>query len=252
MRFRELAWAGLCFYYRLSGDKRYSAIMCDHKFLERLRNTPEEVPLKEFEEKAVLGYINIQNYDLLLGHKLTENILAKIIDLKKDVHVLQNLSLTGCDFDDQETVSRISRIYSELHTDGLWLTGASKIAHLLNDKLLPPISLNISKNFGIEYQVDITQWLRRMQWDIQEAAFDFENLALEGTPGRFLSDKLGYLKCGYEKSLAKFIDEYYWLYYGEGLPVPPKWIPDSDYKIAGRRQNKLKRMPGPVSTKKIK
>jgi len=223
--FSELTWAGLCFYYRLAGDKRYSAVMSDHKFLTRLRCTPEELTPKEFEEKAILGFINIQNYDLLIGHKLAENILAKIIHHRDEVSMLRDLSLVECNLDDQRVVKGINHIYSELHIDGLWITGVSKIAHLLNDRLLPPINLDIARHFGIQCQTDVTPWLRRMQWDIQEATDDFHNQGFEGTPDKFLSDKLGYLMRGYEKSLIKFADEYYWLCYGDGLPIPPKWIP---------------------------
>ncbi len=225
MTFSELAWAGLCFYYRLAGDKRYSAIMSDRKFLERLRCTPEEITLKEFEEKAILGFIDIQNYDLLIGHKLAENVLAKIINLRDEISMLRDFSLVECNLDDQRVVKGINRIYSELHVDGLWVTGVSKIAHLLNDRLLPPINLDIAQHFGIQCQTDATPWLRRMQWDIQEATDDFHNQLFERTPNQFLSDKLGYSMCGYEKSLVKFADEYYWLYYSDGLPIPPRWIP---------------------------
>jgi len=199
--------------------------MSDSKFLERLRYTPEEVSHKEFEEKAILGFINIQNYDLLIGHKLSENILTKIINMRDDLSIIRDLSLIECNFDDQRVVSVINQIYSELRVDGLWITGASKIAHILNDKLLPPISLDIARHFGIQYKTDVTSWLRRMQWDIQEATDDFEGQGIKGTPNRFLSDKLGYVVCGYEKSLIKFADEYYWLCYGDGLPIPPEWTP---------------------------
>lgn len=228
MRFNEIAWAGFCFYYRSAGDKRYSAIISDCQFLSQIRDHPEKISLSEFEEKAILGYINIQNYDLLFEHKLTENILIKLTCLKKEISFLQDLSLAKCDLKDKEVVDTINRIYSELLVNGLWITGASKIAHLLNDRLLPPISLNIAMHFDI-HKGDITPLLKRMQWDIQEATEDFNKMSLEGTPSQFLSDNLGYSGCGsgYEKSLVKFADEYYWLIYGDGLPVPPKWIPDT-------------------------
>ena len=227
MNFNELAWAGFCFYYRSGGDKRYSSIMSDCYFLSQIRNHPESIRLNEFEEKAILGYINIQNYDLLVGHKLTENISIKLISLKKELSFLQDLSLAECDLEDKEVISAINQIYSELQVDGLWITGASKIAHLLNEKLLPPISLDIARHFGIQHKGDITPWLKRIQWDIQEAIEDFNKMALEGTPSQYLSEKLGYSigASGYEKSLAKFADEYYWLTYGDKLLIPPKWNP---------------------------
>jgi len=227
MRFNEIAWAGFCFYYRSAGDKRYSVIMSDYEFLAQIRNNTRGISLSEFEEKAVLGYINIQNYDLLLGHKLTENILVKLKNLKKEISLLQELSIVECNLDDKEIVDAINRIYSELQIEGLWMTGASKIAHLLNDRLLPPISLNIAMHFGI-HKDNITQWLNKIQKDIQEAVDDFENQKYEGTVSQYLSEKLGYLNhgYGYSKSLIKFVDEYYWLVYDDRLPIPPKWIPD--------------------------
>ena len=225
MKFNELAWASVCFYYRSAGDKRYSVIMRDHEFLAKIRYNPQDVSLKEFEEKAILGFIDIQNYDLLVEHKLTENILTKIKNLQDELSMLQGLSLINCNFDEQRVVEGIDRIYSELCVNGLWITGASKIAHLLNDKLLPPVSREIAKHFSIQYQTGFTPWLRRMQWDVQEATDDFYKQGLEETPSQFLSDKLGYIALGYEKSLAKFADEYYWLCYSDNLPIPPRWIP---------------------------
>lgn len=240
VRFNEIAWAGFCFYYRSAGDKRYSAIMSDCQFLSQIRANPERISLSEFEEKAILGYINIQNYDLLLGHKLTENILIKLTSLKKEISFLQDLSLIECDLKDKEVVDAINRIYFELQVDGMWITGASKIAHLLNDKLLPPISLNISMHFDI-HKGDLTPWLKRMQWDIQEAIEDFNKMSLEGTPSQYLSENMGYstCDCGYEKSLVKFTDEYYWLIYGDGLPIPPKWIPDTPTEILPINRQKV-------------
>jgi len=228
MRFNELAWAGLCFYYRSVGDRRYSAIMSDHEFLTKLRYNPEELSMKEFEEKAILGFINIQNYDLLIEHKLTESILTKIIQLRDEISMLRDLSLIECNLDDQKLVKGINCICSELYVDGLWATGASKIAHLLNDRLLPPISLDIARHFGIQYRKDVTPWLLRMQCDIQEATDDFHTQKFEGAPEKFLSDRLRYTALGYEKALVKFADEYYWLCYDDKLPIPPYWVPFSN------------------------
>jgi hypothetical protein len=225
MKFNTLAWSAVCFYYKSAGDKRYSTVMSDHQFIEQLRHNPKEVSIKEFEEKAILGFVNIQNYDLLIGHKLTESILTQIIYLQDDLSKLQDLSLIECNLD-HKVVNLINRIYSELCVKGLWITGASKIAHLLNDDLFPPISIDIARHFDIQYKTDITQLLQIMQRDIQEATNDFHKQGLEGTPNQLLSDKLGYTMLGYKKSLSKFADEYYWLSYGDGLPIPPKWIPD--------------------------
>jgi len=50
-----------------------------------------------------------------------------------------------------------------------------------------------------------------VQEKAQEVAEDFYNLGLPGSPEEFLSDKLGYTNYGCQKSLARFVDEYYWI-----------------------------------------
>ena len=63
------------------------------------------------------------------------------------------------------------------------------------------------------------------QRNAKEVTLDFHEQGLTGLPDQFLSDKLGYADHGYHKSLIKYIDEYFWLRFGENLPVPPRWIP---------------------------
>ncbi len=85
MDFNTLSWAAFCFYYRSAGDTKYGKLMQDVKFLDTLRNVPGELTPVEFEERVLLGYIKVQNYDLLLGHKLAESILKELITLQPDV-----------------------------------------------------------------------------------------------------------------------------------------------------------------------
>jgi hypothetical protein len=227
MKFNELAWAAFCFYYRSGGDRRYSAIMCDTEFLKKFRKEPETLGLREIQEKVILGYINIQNYDLLVGHRLTETLLMKIIGLNKEIAFLQNRSLADCDLQDKELDHAVNQVYAELQIDGLWVTGASKIAHLLSDSLLPPISVNISRHFDINWKIGVIPWLKRIQHEIREAEEDAASLHIGEAPHVYLSRKLGYLSPGkgFCKSMVKFADEYYWLRFGDNLPVPPAWNP---------------------------
>jgi hypothetical protein len=227
MDFNQLAWGAVCFYYRSIGDNRYSKVMRDTDFLTRLRREPANISAIEFEEKVLLDHVNIENYDLLIGHGLARNVLDKIIELQPQIHHLENVTLLDCDLSDSSTTDRINAIYTSMYTvNGLWLTGVSKIVHLLNDKLFPILNLNISKHFGLlEGDSNLIQWVKITQQNAIEVVADFRKQKLPDSPEKFLSEKLGYTRYGYEKSLVKFLDEFFWLRFGDSLPIPPRWIP---------------------------
>ena len=227
MNFNELSWAAVCFYYRSTGDSKYCKIMRDTTFISKLREAPQDISREEFEEKVILDYVNIENYDLLIGHNLAESILAKIVELQPEISSLKNITLLDCDLFYGDMAEKINRIYTDLYSiKGLWLTGISKIAHLLNDKLLAILNLNISSYFGLlEGNANLIAWLRLTQQNAREVTDSFHEQGFSGSPEKFLSEKLGYTSYGCEKSLVKFLDEYFWLRFGDKLPVPPRWAP---------------------------
>lgn len=227
MKFNELSWAAVCFYYRSIGDSKYVKIMRDTQFIAKLREAPSDISSAEFEEKVILDYVKIENYDLLIGHNLAGNVLAKIVELQPEISFLQNLTLLDCDLYYGDLTEKINKIYTGLFSvHGLWLTGVSKIAHLLNNKLLAILNLNISSYFGLlEGNSNLIAWLRLTQQNAREVTDDFCEQGFPGSPEKFLSDKLGYTSYGCEKSLVKFLDEYFWLRFGDNLPIPPRWVP---------------------------
>ena len=227
MNFNQLAWGVVCFYYRLAGDNRYCRIMRDTEFLVKLRQSPSDITPKEFEEKVLLDHVNIENYDLLIGNNLARSVLGKIIELHPIIASLQGVTLLGCDLSDDEVIGRINKVYTALYSvPGLWLTGISKIAHLLNDKLFVILNLDISSHFQLmDGNTSLIQWLKITQQNAIEVTRDFQEQGLPGTPEEFLSEKLGYNKLGCSKSLVKYLDEYFWLRFGDNLPVPPRWVP---------------------------
>jgi len=194
MNFNQLSWGALCFYYRSAGDHKYGKIMKNSSFLSRLRETPADIGVAEFEEKVILGHVNIENYDLLIGHNLAGSVLAKIIKLQPEISSLQNISLLDFDFSDSDMVENIKSLYSGLYSvRGLWLTGVSKISHLLNDRLLVLLNLDISNHFNLlEENTSLIQWLKITQKNAQEVTEDFHRQGYPGSPEEFLSDKLGY------------------------------------------------------------
>lgn len=227
MDFNQLAWGALCFYYRSAGDCRYCKTMKDTSFILKLRESPMDTNVKEFEEKVVLNHINIENYDLLIGNNLARNVLAEIVKLQPELSALKNVSLLDCDLSDSDLTESIVKVYQSIYSiNGLWLTGVSKITHLLNDNLFALLNLDISNHFNLlEGTTSLVQWLKITQQNMQEVTRDFKEQGLSGSPEQFLSDKLEYSEYGCQKSLVKFLDEYFWIRFGDNLPIPPKWIP---------------------------
>ena len=227
MNFNQLSWGAVCSYYRLSGDSRYCRIMRDTDFLSKLRRAPQNITPSEFEQKVLLDHVNIENYDLLIGHNLARALLEKIVELYPIISSLQNISLIEANLSDDELLGRISRVYAGLYSvRGLWLTGVSKIAHLLNDRLFVILNLDISNHFNlIEGNTSLLEWLRVTQQNAQEVTADFREQGLTGSPEEFLSLRLGYVQMGCRKSLVKYLDEFFWLRFGDNLPVPPRWVP---------------------------
>ena len=230
MNFDQLAWGAVCFDYRAAGDHKYGKIMSDTAFISKLRTAPDQISVTEFEEKVILRHVKIENYDLLIGHKLAQTILVKIIELQPELRSLHDVSLLECDLSDNDIIEKISNIYATLYSiNGLWVTGVSKIVHLLNDRLFALLNMDISTHFQLfDTETSLTKWIRIIQQNAQEVTLDFNKKGYTGSPGLYLSQKLGYADIGYEKSLIKFIDEYFWLRLGDNLPVPPKWIPAHD------------------------
>ena len=226
MKFNDLAWAALLYYYKSSGDRKYVKLLRDTTFITRLRQTPWDLPYDEFEAKVIFGFISSIGLRLPVL-KGEDNILTQIVELHPCISSLQGENLHDCDLSNEDLLKNIRQIYDSLHTvHGLWLTGISKIAHILNDSLFVALNLGTSSHLGLLGEAeDFIKWLRITQQSAQEITEDFYNLGLPGVPEEFLSKKLGYTNYGCQKSLARFIDEYYWLTTSENLPVPPPWLP---------------------------
>jgi hypothetical protein len=155
------------------------------------------------------------------------NILRQIIELQPCISSLQDLCLHDFDLSNDDSLQNIRQIYDKLHSiHGFWVTGISKIAHVLNDSLFVALNLSTASYLGLLGETeDFIKWLGIVQERAREVSEDFYTLGLPGSPEEFLSDKLGYTNYGCQKSLARFIDEYYWLTTSENLPIPPRWLP---------------------------
>ena len=226
MKFGDLAWAAFLHYYKSSGDRTYVKLFRDTAFISKLRETPWDVSYEEFEAKVISGFVNSIGLRLSVGTR-GGNILAEVIKLRRPTSHLQGVRLLDCNLSNEDLVKNIRQIYSGLSTiDGLWVTGISKIAHVLNDSIFVVLDSRTAKYFGLGGEADdYIKWLGRAQQHALEVTRDFQTLGLPGSPEAFLSKKLGHSDYGCQKSLARFIDEYFWLTTSENLPIPPNWVP---------------------------
>ena len=226
MKFSDLAWAALLHYYRSGGDRKYVKLFRDKAFISKLRQTPWDISEEGFEAKVISGFINSIGLKLP-ARKGKDSILAAIVKLHSCISSLQGVRLLDCDLSNEDLLKNIRQIYNGLNGNhGLWITGISKIAHVLNDSLFVVLNLKTSAHFGLRGEAkDYIKWLGIAQQSALEVTKDFYTLGLPSSPEAFLSEKLGHSNYGCQKSLARFIDEYFWLTTSENLPIPPNWIP---------------------------
>jgi len=226
VKFSDLSWAALLYFYKSGGDRKYVKLFRDTTFLSKLREAPGDVSYEDFEAKGIFGFISSVGLRLP-ALKGGDNLLTQIIELYPSTSSLKDNSLHDCELSNEELLNGIRQIYDRFHAiPGFWLTGISKIAHVLNDSLFAAVNLGTSSYFGLVGEAeDFIKWLRIAQQNAQEVVEDFKVLGLPGSPEQYLSEKLGYANYGCQKSLARFIDEYFWLTTSENLPVPPKWLP---------------------------
>ena len=231
MNFNTIAWAAVCFYYRSVGDEKYGKIMADAPFLKRLRELPDTVDVKEFEEKVILDHVRIDNYDLLVHRGLAGQVLARIVDLQATSVIAAQASTYGNAIsEDDATAAGINDVYASLSSvRGLWDTGVSKIMHVLNDRLFAMLSPDIAASLGlVENEARLLEWLKFVQQTASGVSADFRQRRDSPVRPRHSSPtSWAIASAGYQKSIVKFLDEYFWLRHGDGLPIPPRWVPSS-------------------------
>lgn len=88
--------------------------------------------------------------------------MAEIVKLQPELAALKNVTLLDCDLSDNNLTEGIVKVYQSIYSiNGLWLTGVSKITHLLNDNLFALLNLDISNHFKLlEGTTSLVQWLK--------------------------------------------------------------------------------------------
>jgi hypothetical protein len=229
MKCSDLGWAAVCFFYRSGGDLKYVNMMSDRAFIDKLRTDPGHLSSSEFEEKAILGYIKIENYDLFLKHKLAIQVVDSLGRMTPCLSLVRGLDILSADLESAgaDSISHAAEsMYRTLSSiEGVWSTGASKILHLLNDRLFPVVTPSIISLLNLPPGgFRFSEYLKRIQYQAVILAEGCKKISPVDIADH-ISERLGYTAGGCRKSLVKYIDEYYFLI-TNGLPVPPHWTPE--------------------------
>ena len=215
MNYKEIAWAAFIDKCIAGNSNKYVELFRNTNLINKLRQNPSLVPFQDFHNKVIKYFLN--SWGRMYFQDVTaKEIYEAVIELNPIVRGIINDSLVKCNLNSGSIVCQATeKIYYRLTAiRGVNLVGFSKIAHILNDSLFPLIDNPIRKKYEKVYHVTkspegYTNWMREMQIQAGEVTKDYQKKGYTGTPELFLSQNLGYTSEGCNKSLIKFLDEYY-------------------------------------------
>lgn len=236
MTFNDLAWSAFLNWYITKRDEKYVELFINKPLIYALREHPSSVDPSNFHEKVVSDFLNSWGR-MFIQKKTSYEILDAITELNPYLLVVRDESLLTCDLSNGSTVNGVVHaIYERLSSiDFIDMTGTSKIAHILNDSLFVMIDNEIRKKYKKKHDISrdaegYINWMKIMQQQARDVTADFRRQGFSSSPEGFLSRKLSYTAKGCSKSMARLLDEYYWITITAGLPIPPEWIPISKEK----------------------
>lgn len=233
LKFIEFQWAAFLYWAvsyggNIGGDQDYVPLMSNTVFLERLRNNPDELSIREISEHVIL-FLNRWKC-MVKDDRATAEATKRV--LVQSNRVLRNLrSKTILDIDNLSDLQRneMVSVYSQFDLiPHFGPTAVSKIVHILKPDLFVMWDDAILRHYAkMNPQINGTgkgylAFLSTISKMGHEVIRDFRKSYPMGEPEIFLCKKLGY---SLRKSLAKFIDEYNWITITKGIPVPPRWWP---------------------------
>lgn len=231
MNYKEIAWAAVIDCCIAGNNNRYVEFFRNKNLINDLRQNPYSVPLAVFKDKVISNFLNPWGR-MRWEDSTAEDIYKAIIALHPFTLKIGNDTLMTCNLSSGSTVCNVTgKIYDGLTSiRGVNMVGFSKIAHILNDSLFPLIDNPMREQYKEVYGIGNScqgyiNWMIEMQKQACAVVGDFHKQGFAGSLEILLSQKLGLASVGCNKSLVKFLDEYYWLTVTRGVPIPPKWIP---------------------------
>jgi hypothetical protein len=223
MTFTELAW-GAFIYRALGSDREYMEIITHVDFLRRLRLHPKDISATEFKETVKL-FLN--RWRCRVSDDVCARLLRSLQATGEMIGSLRNRNLTTLTEDD---IARAGIVFGCLIENiGVKAAIAAKTLHIVNPLVFVPVDNPILARLGDETngvinntQSGYASFIRLAQQHAIDVTADFNRRGLHGSPAIYLSEKLGYAP---HKTLAKYVDEYFWVTRTNEFSIPPLWDP---------------------------
>lgn len=229
-----------------SGNQAYVDILTRQEFLEKLRNSPQDLDIEDVRG-ILIRFLNrwgcrLRNYDNVTAFRLRNCIL----NVSPELRTMQSLSILDFDMGDPEVGERLERVFNVFWHCGsgsviatnFGPTATSKLLHIVNPNLFTMWDETIRLHYwkqddrivesGRGYCFFQGEMRRIAEALVEEckARFGAED------PARMISERL---EIHPPHALVKFIDEFNWLAYKIGVKRPLDWIsPFEKDQIPGR------------------
>lgn len=238
----EFAWASFI-YGSLGGDRHYQALMRNIAFLTAFRTAPNSLPDSGVQQNLLKGYLNAWKTRVKNSQQSAAAIKASMNSMLPYLSALSAFSINTVNFQDvliingqNKTVAEaIEFCYRTLRATGFKIgpTATGKLLHILNPDLFVMWDGPILAHFnGINGINDSPQgyraFLQRMKQDAVAVQQSFSVAILTplsqpgSTPETYLSQQMNYNPT---KTMAKYLDEFYWVTITNSVTVPPLWHP---------------------------
>jgi hypothetical protein len=239
----ELAWAGFL-YGSIGGDRQYQALMRNVNFLAALRSNPTGVIDDDVRKCLLKGYLNAWKTRVENSPQSASAIKVSINNILPYLSALSGCSIKSINFQHVLTVNgqsvtvadAVENCYQLLRATGhkIGATATGKLLHVLNPELFVMWDNRILNYFSVNNSAigDSPQgyraFLQQMNNDAISVVSSFGAVSVNpqpqpgDTPEAYLSRQMGY---NLQKTMAKFLDELYWVTVTNGVVVPPQWHP---------------------------
>ena len=239
---KQFAWAAFL-YGAIGGDKFYFSLMNNADFIAKLHDNPNTLTDSEIRDN-LLKFLH-QWSTRGVPKNCAGSLLEKIISIHPHLAALRsnNVCITTVSFQDSLTVNGTERSIEAVIKDcykaiigvkGCGPTATAKILHILYPELFVMWDGPILEHFkptGIRGSATgYFKFLEIMKANAQEVLTSFQaqsSLSPASThqqsPENYLSVQLDHNP---PKTMAKYLDEYYWVTVTNGVTVPPIWHPD--------------------------
>jgi len=238
----EFAWAAFM-YGSIGGDIKYQTLMQNTQILPILRISPMGLSNKMVQDHLLKGFLNAWKTRVKNSPQSAAAIKISLNKMLPFLTALSRYSITGVQFSTSININNqtytigqaIGECYGILRNTGFRIgpTATAKLLHVLRPSLFVMWDGLILKHFKqslgiVDSPSGYLAFLNEMQNVAGAVQTAFSAAAVNPaaqagqTAEDYLSFHLGYWPY---KTMAKFLDEFYWVTVTNNVHLPPRWNP---------------------------